>query len=240
MRSFVRHENPSITGLLRSGETLRKPRRVVVDRDPFRHLRFGQTLQRRQSFHGSTESPIPSQHVFVIVSPSRSSISLISCFTVSPLARLSRVRRRPSPQHPLGPLDRLVFGPDPDHPDLSPFLAQRIPKRPMRGPPGVQFTIRLVPRIDVGEGDGFSIHGQGKLERKVAFPGSHGAVIDPARESAAASRPSPSKNSTFSGSAGSQFMPGCSRTKSSDRSRRITTGGRAFRRWRMFSTPSAR
>ena len=40
--------------------------------------------------------------------------------------------------------------------------------------------------------------------------------------------PSPSKNSTFSGSVGSQFNPGCSRTKSSDRIRRIRTEFRAF------------
>ena len=52
----------------------------------------------------------------------------------------------------------------------------------MRGPPRVQLTIRLVARIHVGEGDSFGAGGNRKLEGKVAFLSSHGAVVDPPRD----------------------------------------------------------
>ena len=52
----------------------------------------------------------------------------------------------------------------------------------MRGSPGAQLTIRLVSRIDVNEGDGCSVHGNGEFERKVAVLLPHGSIVDPARD----------------------------------------------------------
>ena len=89
-------------------------------------------------------------------------------------------------------------------------------------------------RIDVGKGDGFRVHGKGQFERKVALLVASHTVVNAVRNQAKRGKPSFSKNSTFSGSAGSQFIPGCSRTKSSDKSRRMITGLLAVRRWRMF------
>ena len=56
------HEKPSQSQVF-SGprETLRKPSRIAVNRDPFRDLRPGQALERRRPFHRSTESSIPGQ-----------------------------------------------------------------------------------------------------------------------------------------------------------------------------------
>ena len=48
-----------------------------------------------------------------------------------------------------------IFNRNSDHQDLPPLLAERIPKRPKRGSPRVEFGIRRVARIDVGKGDGF-------------------------------------------------------------------------------------
>ena len=76
------HEKPS-QSQVSSGprETLRKPSRVAVNRDPFRHLRFGKTLQRRQSLQDSIESPVPARLCHRGPSPRQSTCS--PAFTVS-------------------------------------------------------------------------------------------------------------------------------------------------------------
>ena len=99
--------------------------------------------------------------------------------------------------------------------------------------------MRLVARIGVDKGDDFRFHGKGQFERKVALAVARHTVENPARNQAQR-QADLFKNSTFSGSAGSQIISGCSRTKSSDKSLRMTTVVLALRRWRMFSTPSAR
>ena len=49
---------------------LRKPRgpvrRIVVNRDPFRHLRLRETFEFRALFHRRIESPVLGQHCLII------------------------------------------------------------------------------------------------------------------------------------------------------------------------------
>ena len=94
------------------------------------------------------------------------------------------LRRRPCFKHSRRPVHGGIFNPNSDHPNLPPLLAERIPKRPMRGSPRVEFGIRLVTRIDVGKGDGFRVHGKGQFERKVALLVASHTVVNPARNQA--------------------------------------------------------
>ena len=74
-------------------------------------------------------------------------------------------RRRPCFKHSRRPIHGGIFNRNSDHPNLSPLLAERIPKRPMRGSPRAEFTIRLVARIDLGKGDDFRVHGKDRWWR---------------------------------------------------------------------------
>ena len=74
-------------------------------------------------------------------------------------------RRRPCFKHSRRPIHDGIFNRNSDHPNLSPLLAERISKRPMRGSPRAEFTIRLVARIDVGKGDDFRVHGKDRRWR---------------------------------------------------------------------------
>ena len=51
----------------------------------------------------------------------------------------------------------------------------------MHGSPRVEFTIRLVARINVDKGDGFRVHGKGEFKGKVALLVSSHTVVNPAR-----------------------------------------------------------
>ena len=79
------------------------------------------------------------------------------------------LRRRPFFKHSIRPVQDGIFNGNSDYPNPPPLLAERIPKRPMRGSPRVEFGMRLVARIDVGKGDDCRFHGKGHFERKVAF-----------------------------------------------------------------------
>ena len=127
---------------------------VVVNRDPFRELRFGQFVERRRPLHSSPEASILRQKLPVFLSH-----GLFNRFNLL-LHRQSFigcpwVRRRPCLEQPPRPVQVGIFNCNADHPDLSALLAERIPKRPMRGSPRAEFGIGRVARIDVDEGDGF-------------------------------------------------------------------------------------
>ena len=63
-----------------------------------------------------------------------------------------------------------------------PFSRSAPPRRPCVAPPRAQTVIRFVPRIDIDERGGFRIHGNGELERKVAFPPPGGPPTDSVRQ----------------------------------------------------------
>ena len=184
MRPTVPRKTTHLDPLSADLISLRKPHgqtcRKVVNRHSFRELRFGQFVERCYPLHGFPEASILLQ-IRKVVLFHRVSDRLDLLLHRQPFIGCPWLWRRPCFKHPRRPIHGGIFNRNSDHPNLPPLLAERIPKRPMRGSPRVEFGICRVARIDVGKGDDFRVHGKGQFERKVALLVASHTVVNPAR-----------------------------------------------------------
>ena len=138
------------------------PCRIVVNRDSsgssvssgFR----GHIDERRRPLHGWPLTAVGDEKLGVVLDHgvlNRLDL-LLRC---QPFIGCSWLRRRPCLKYSRRPVHGGILNPNSDYQNLPPLRAERIPKRPMHGSPRVEFTIRLVARIDVDKGDGFRVHG---------------------------------------------------------------------------------
>ena len=140
--------------------SIRKPHgppcRIVVNRDSsgssvssgFR----GHIDERRRPLHGWPLTAVGDEKLGVVLDHgvlNRLDL-LLRC---QPFIGCSWLRRRPCLKYSRRPVHGGIFNPNSDYPNLPPLRAERIPKRPMHGSPRVEFTIRLVARINVDKGD---------------------------------------------------------------------------------------